>query len=99
MIELTPQELKEKLSSNSNFVLIDVREEYEYEDENIGGVNIPLAEVLDQINDFNEEQNLVFCCKSGKRSQAIAHTVERKTNRNNVFTLEGGIDNYLSSGI
>lgn len=96
MIKLTPRDLKDKLSASNDFILIDVREEYEFEDQNIGGINIPLAEVLDQLDNFEQHKSLVFCCKSGKRSQAIAQTVERKSNRKEVYYLEGGIEKYLA---
>lgn len=43
---ITALELKEWMSVQRSFVLIDVREAWEREVYNIGGIHIPLSEVL-----------------------------------------------------
>ena len=40
-MDITVQELKEKLARQDDFVLIDVREPYEHEEFNVGGNLIP----------------------------------------------------------
>jgi len=49
--------------------LIDVREAWEYEESNFGGINIPLVELTSHMHEFEKEDVLVFYCHSGKRSQ------------------------------
>jgi len=49
--------------------LIDVREAWEYEDHNMGGINIPLYELSQRIDEIPEHQKLVFCCQNGQRSK------------------------------
>jgi rhodanese-related sulfurtransferase len=46
MQEITVQELKEKIDNKEDFQLIDVREDFEYETSNLGGVLIPLGGIL-----------------------------------------------------
>lgn len=94
METLNVQQFK-ALKQKTDCLLIDVREEYEYEDENIGGLNIPLAEVLCNLDKINRSKSVVFLCRSGKRSMAIAQTVERKTSHSGICTLSGGLDAYL----
>lgn len=96
MNQINAIELKARLSNEHNLILIDVREEYEYEDENIGGQNIPMANVMDSLEKVDPKSDVIFCCKSGRRSQAVAQMVERKTLRENVYYLEGGIDAYFA---
>ena len=43
---IAPKALREKINGNNSFHLIDVREADEYNDFNIGGVNIPLQTFL-----------------------------------------------------
>ncbi|MET4080443.1 molybdopterin/thiamine biosynthesis adenylyltransferase/rhodanese-related sulfurtransferase [Pedobacter sp. UYP30] len=49
--------------------LVDVREEYEFEDFNIGGINIPLYELVERIKEIPLGKTLVFCCQSSQRSK------------------------------
>ena len=50
-------------------VLIDVRENYEFEADNIGGINIPLYELRDQIATLPLDKKLIFICETGRRSK------------------------------
>ncbi|MEP0710780.1 MAG: rhodanese-like domain-containing protein, partial [Algoriphagus sp.] len=43
MEDITVEDLKSRLEKNEKFVFLDVREEWEYEDDNLGAINIPLA--------------------------------------------------------
>ena len=70
-MDITVQDLKNRMDAGEDLNLIDVREEYEYEDENIGALNIPLGELpdrLDEIADWKDQEVLVHC-RSGKRSE------------------------------
>jgi rhodanese-related sulfurtransferase len=42
-MDITVQELKERLDAGEELNLFDVREPYEYEDDNIGATLIPLG--------------------------------------------------------
>jgi len=90
MHTISPTELK-AVMNNSDIQLIDVRESYEFEDFNIGGVNIPLDEVLSSVDKIDTSKKVVFCCQSGKRSSAIIMTLERKFKLENLHTLVGGV--------
>ncbi len=92
---VTAQELKSKIDKKDSFQLIDVREDYEYENGNIGGINIPLEKVLHSLEKINNDKQVIFCCRSGKRSAAIIHTLERKHSLNNLYSLAGGIEGYF----
>ena len=70
--------------------LVDVREDYEFEDYNIGGVNIPLYELKDHINTVPKDKKLVFICQSGQRSKMAAKLV-RTHFEGEIFSVKNGI--------
>ena len=70
--------------------LIDVREEYEYEDFNIGGINIPLYELIDRVTEIPETNTLVFCCSSNQRSKLAVAIITPYT-KSNILYLKDGV--------
>ncbi|PCJ83409.1 MAG: NADH oxidase [Flavobacteriales bacterium] len=91
MIEITVQELKQKMDSKEDFQLIDVRESYEYDIANIGGELIPMAEIMSNIDKISKEKEVVVHCRSGKRSAAVCDALEREFGITNLHNLKGGI--------
>ncbi|NRF41868.1 HesA/MoeB/ThiF family protein [Pedobacter foliorum] len=74
--EITPEafeELKESL------FLIDVREDFEYEEYNIGGSNFPLYELNDHLHTIPTDKKIVLCCTSGLRSRIAYNLLKEKT--------------------
>lgn len=94
MKTITAQELKSKLDNGESLQLIDVREDYEYDTYNIGGVNIPLDNVLTSTEQIDKDKPVIFCCKSGKRSKAITLALTNKLGLDNLYTLSGGVEGY-----
>jgi rhodanese-related sulfurtransferase len=90
MNEITVEELKAKLDSGEDFQLIDVREEFEYDTSNIGGLNIPLGNVLLEKDKIARDKPVVVHCRSGKRS-AQAISLLEKEGFTDLYNLQGGI--------
>ena len=70
MENITAAELKERMDKGEKLNIIDVREEWEHDEFNIGGKLIPLGSLpqqLDQINNLKDEE-LILYCRSGNRS-------------------------------
>ena len=53
-------------------VLIDVREKWEFEEFNEGGLNIPLAEIREQRSLVESFQTIIVICTNGVRSKVAA---------------------------
>jgi rhodanese-related sulfurtransferase len=70
MEDITVSELKERLDRGEKFPFIDVREEWEYEEDNLGADNIPLGELAHQLSQLEKikEEEIVIHCRSGARS-------------------------------
>ena len=71
MDNITVEELKRRLDAGEKLNIIDVREPHEKADFDIGGVLIPLGQVLsmqiDEIEDLKDKEVIVYC-RSGNRS-------------------------------
>ena len=89
--ELEIQEFKSRFEQSSNSILIDVREEYEHEDQNMGGQNIPMGDILSRIDELTSFKNIYLYCRSGKRSKATAYHLKKKLNSCHIYSCAGGI--------
>ncbi len=94
-MDITVQELKERLDKGETFNFLDVREDYEYEEENLGAKLIPLGELPDRIEEISNWKNeeVIVHCRSGARSGRATAFMEGQgfTNVRNVL---GGIIAY-----
>ena len=90
MKEISVQELKEKIDNGEDFQLIDVREDFEYEVSNLGGVLIPLGGILIEADKIAKDKPVIVQCRSGKRSAAAIMQLEQ-LGYTNLYNLQGGI--------
>ena len=93
MIIIQPEEVKERLASNEKLNLIDVRQPEENADFNIGGILLPLGNILsmqiEEIEDLKNEEIICYC-RSGQRSMQAAMMLETM-GFTNVKNLAGGM--------
>jgi sulfur-carrier protein adenylyltransferase/sulfurtransferase len=92
---MTALELKDKLDQQADIQVIDLREEYEFEDGSISEINIPLAEVMGRLDELNREKEVVIYCNSGKRSQSMLFMLQKQHGFSNIEHLEGGYQAWL----
>ena len=79
----------EILLKNKKF-LLDVREEYEYQDGHIkGAINLPLREILSQKDTLPKDRDIYVYCRSGHRS-ADAVNFLKSLGFEKVHNIEGG---------
>lgn len=91
-MDITVQELKQKMDAKEDFIFIDVREAHEFADFNLGAKLMPLGTVPTSIEDLMEhqEKEIVIHCRSGARSgQAQAYL--QQFGFSNVRNLTGGV--------
>lgn len=94
---ITSQELKVKIDNNDIFQLIDIREDYQFEEYNIGGINIPLETVFSSLEKIDRDKPVIFICNTGRKTRAVLHTIKRKLSldNKNLFSLKGGLPAYV----
>ncbi|MFD2203299.1 molybdopterin-synthase adenylyltransferase MoeB [Shivajiella indica] len=95
--EVTVEEFQDMKNSGFDFQLIDVREIHEFEDSNLEGILIPLAEVLEKSHLISKEKQVIIHCRSGARSAKAIRELEDKFGFDNLYNLKGGILEYLQS--
>jgi rubrerythrin/rhodanese-related sulfurtransferase len=92
---LTAAEFDEYLKNHkeTDYQIIDVRQESEYERGHIPGAKLmPLAEVELKLFSLPADRDLVFYCQNGGRSQWAASLAgEGGVSTKNVYTLMGGL--------
>ena len=89
--------LLERKKKRVEFLLIDVREEYEYNENRILGVDylVPLSNFFNKVKDIEmyKSKPIITKCKLGGRS-AQAQRQLRLMGFDKVINLSGGITNY-----
>ena len=92
MRNLPPQMVQQLISSDSNVVLLDVREKWEFETCNIeSSINIPMGAFPAAAKDFDDQAQTIVICHHGARSMQVANYLEN-AGFINVINLDGGID-------
>lgn len=85
-----PKELNEKLRSQEDFLLLDVRTLQEHAAQAIEGSRlIPIQELGYRMNELPKQKEIVVYCRVGNRSAHACSYLSRKGF--NVKNLEGGI--------
>jgi sulfur-carrier protein adenylyltransferase/sulfurtransferase len=88
---ITATELKQKIDRHDKFVLVDVREPFEYDISRIPGSKlIPLGELPARLSELDSADDIVLQCKSGGRS-AKALRILQEAGFRKLRNLEGGI--------
>ncbi len=91
-MDISVQELRQKLAAGEKFVFIDVREPWEYEEFNLGATLMPLGDLINKIWELEDHKNdeIVVHCRSGSRS-GMAQSLLQAQGFNNVRNLTGGV--------
>jgi len=92
MEDITVKELKERLANKETLHIIDVREQHEYDEFNIGGTLIPLGEIpnrLDELTPFEKEELILYCRSGGRSGKAKLYLQDKGFNK--VRNLLGGM--------
>lgn len=92
MKEVSPNDLKQWIEQGKELVLIDVREPFEREAFNIGGIHIPMNEVMKRMNEMKSINDIpvVVYCEKGIRSSVVIQRLEQ-LGFQNLYNLSGGM--------
>ena len=98
-MDITIEELKERLDKGEALNLIDVREEYEFDEFNIGAKLIPLGELPDRLDEIEalKDQEILIHCRSGARSGRAKEYLESE-GFSNVRNVIGGMLAWQAAG-
>jgi len=98
-MDITIEELKDRLDKGEKLNLIDVREEYEFDEFNIGATLIPLGELPDRLEEIDawKDQEILVHCRSGARSGRAKEYLESE-GYNHVRNVLGGMLAWQAAG-
>jgi monothiol glutaredoxin len=94
--QMTVQTLKEKLHSEDDVILIDVRTDQEREAASIDGSRQWNERTMEFIEALPKDTDIIFHCASGGRSQAMAESFRRR-GYSNLHNVSGGIQAWLEN--
>lgn len=96
--EISADELKRMIDDRKDFVLVDVREKYEWDMRNIKVAKlVPLSRImkgdLGELRGVSKDKAIVLHCKTGGRSMAALEILKEKGYKN-LKSLNGGIEGW-----
>lgn len=96
MSDITCEEVKAKLDNGEKFHFIDVREEWEYAEVNIGANCYPLGELPQKLSELSalKSDEIIVHCKTGPRGNR-AKKYLMSQGFSNVRNMSGGITEFL----
>jgi adenylyltransferase/sulfurtransferase len=93
-IEISPRELSELLAQSKRFLLVDVREKWEYEISRMeGAVLIPMNEIPASLTRLRDAGEIVLYCHHGLRSFDAAAWLRSK-GVEGARSMSGGIERW-----
>ncbi|WP_038092036.1 rhodanese-like domain-containing protein [Tumebacillus flagellatus] len=94
--EVTPDEVAVRLKRGETPKIIDVREEFEVAEGMIeGALHVPMADLLEKYSEWKPDEELIFVCRSGRRSFAACQVL-KLVGYHNVKNLVGGMKAWKS---
>ena len=88
--EITPKDLKAKMEAGTELVLVDIREPYEHEICDIGGLLIPMRGIGSRLGDLDRNAATVVYCRIGVRSAEVVRLM-LDAGFTQVWNLRGGL--------
>lgn len=100
---LSVEQLKQRLDSNEDVLLLDVRTKTEFTGEQghiRGATNIPLEELKQRLSEIAtyEEKPVMLICRTDRRSTRAANWLRQK-GFSNLQVVQGGMTDWLAQGL
>ncbi len=89
--------LSELIQNGEKIQIVDIREEYEIENEGkSNGLHIPMGDLVSRIDELNKTGKVVFHCSSGNRSMNILKFfIMNNLYKENYYSLDGGFKEWV----
>lgn len=87
------------LRDNPDVFLLDVREQWEYDEGHIPGITlIPMGEIPARMSEIPTDKEVIVTCRTGNRSGQVAEFL-RQQGFDNVHNMDGGIVAWEAAGL
>ena len=99
LAELIDPQTVAALKDNPEVLVIDVREQDEYNDSHIPGITlIPMSTIADRLAEIPKDKTVIVTCRSGNRSSQVASFL-REQGFTNIHDMAGGIVAWQNAGL
>jgi rhodanese-related sulfurtransferase len=90
--DIDARELLARMQDDETLHVLDVREPIEYHTYNIGGLNIPLSQLVAnaEVLNWHKSDEIIVICQAGIRSET-AQSILQQNGYENVRNLTGGL--------
>jgi len=98
---ITKDELKDMMDSGESFVLVNVLDPADFENEHIcGSINIPASTIArDALDILNKDDTIILYCSGAKcTASGIASEKLDALGFSDVWRYEGGVEEWKNSG-
>jgi hydroxyacylglutathione hydrolase len=96
---IDPTQLAERLDDGTTPLVLDVRDEDEWEAGHIpGSVHVPYGELLDRLEELPEDRPIAAVCSGGKRSGLAASILQREGFDEVIHVGQGGVGTWQREG-
>jgi hydroxyacylglutathione hydrolase len=96
---IDPAELAERLEDGTAPLVLDVRDEDEWDEGHIpGSVHVPYGELLDRLEELPEDRPIAAVCSGGKRSGLAASILQREGFDEVIHVGQGGVGTWRRQG-
>lgn len=97
--EITPHQLKARLDNGNEVVVVDMRQQWEYQHGHIpGAVHMFVNEIPARFKELPQDKEIVFQCWHGNTSLgASAFLIERGWPAQRVASLSGGMAGWVQA--
>lgn len=95
--EVSVQTVNE-IQNRDDVYVIDVREQFEYDEKHIPGVTLlPMSEIESRLDEIPTDKTVIVTCRSGNRSGQVA-TFLQQNGYDNIHNMQGGIVAWEAAG-
>ena len=101
-VDELPQEIDVEtvydLKDREDVFVIDVREQYEYDEKHIPNVTLlPMSEIQSRLDEIPSDKEVIVTCRSGNRSGQVTQFLNQN-GYDNVHNMQGGIIAWEEAG-
>ena len=92
--DISADQLSSMMETNKNLLVVDVREQAEYDQGHISGaLLLPTSEIESRVKELPKDKTIALVCASGARSsQAAAYLIS--LGYQDVYNLSGGLSSW-----